>query len=174
VVCYFRSGSQISWGALLKIGSQRTVLIKRDMFTGHQSYEVGKTGRSHGEVRWILHHWQQRGRRPYKLNTVPTLTSVITATRNVPIKLFTAVSGVRVTVSDVRLRTGKAKCAARVIQLSETFDMVIKPTKAHKRWRVSYILNTLWLLHVSAKLVAIFGRRFRKDLLQNFWTNVHL
>jgi len=32
-------------------------------------------------------------------------------------------------MTDVRLRTGKEKCAEGVMQLSETFDMVIKPTK---------------------------------------------
>ena len=35
------------------------------------------------------------------------------------------------TMRDVILRTGKATCAARVMQFSETFDVAIKPPNAH-------------------------------------------
>jgi len=36
--------------------------------------------------------------------------------------------------------------------------MAIKPTNTHKRMKVSYIINILYLLHVLATLVAILRK----------------
>ena len=44
----------------------------------------------------------------------------------------------------------------------------MKRTNAYKRSRLYYIINTVYLLHVSATLVAILREMHYKDILQKF------
>jgi hypothetical protein len=46
--------------------------------------------------------------------------------------------------------------------------MVMKPTNAYERTRVSYIINIISLLHVSVTLVANLREVHYKDILQKF------
>jgi len=50
--------------------------------------------------------------------------------------------------------------------------MLTKPTKAYKRINVSHIVDTVFMLHVSASLVAILREVYCKEWIYRDITNV--
>ena len=65
------------------------------------------------------------------------------------------------------------QCYIRQIQTPIKFSVVIQPTNAYKRVRISSIINTVCHLDVSATPVAILREVYYKVILQKLFEPVH-